>query len=210
MLSTRCAALFSCRPPLAVAPALALLLASCGTARPSKYYSLELPTASPANSKPFPVALLVGHITAPHLFRDDRIVYRMSTGEIGTYQYHRWAEPPTDMLEGMLLRLLRASEKYQTVQHLSSNARGDYIVRGKLEEMEEVSGPPLIARVTMEIELYEQKSGTTVWSHFYSHDEPVQGKEVPNLVAALNRNLHRGLDEVAVGLDQYFATHPQK
>jgi len=210
MLSTRSAALLLCRPLLAVAPAFALLLAGCGTTRPSKYYSLELPTASPASSKPYPVALLVGHITAPHLYRDDRIVYRMSNGEIGAYQYHRWAEPPTDMLEGMLLRLLRASEKYQTVQHLSSNARGDYIVRGSLEELEEVSGPPLVARVTMEIELYEQKSGTTVWSHFYSHDEPVQGKAVPDLVAALNRNLHRGLGEVAAGLDQYFATHTQK
>ncbi len=187
-----------------------LLLAGCGAARPSKYYSLELPTASPANSKPYPVALLVGRITAPHLFRDDRIVYRASSGEIGIYEYHRWAEPPTDMLENMLLRLLRASEKYQTIQRLSSNTRGDYIVRGHLHELEEVSGPPLVARVTMEFELYEQKSGTTVWSRFYSHDEPVQGKEVPDLVAAFNRNVHRGFEEVAAGLDQYFASHPPK
>jgi len=186
-------------------------LAGCGATRPSKYYQLEVPQVPSAagGRDPYPVALLVGRLTAPHLYRDDRIVYRTGP-QLGTYQYHRWAEPPTEMLEAVLLRTLRASGHYRTVQSLRSNARGDYIIRGRLQNLEEVSGGSLAARVTFEIELYEIKTGTTVWSQFYSRDEPVNGKGVAEVVAALDRNVQRGLEQITSGLDQYFAAHPPK
>jgi cholesterol transport system auxiliary component len=195
--------------------AIALLLgglAGCGATRPSKYYQLQGPATPPqaAGSSAYPVALLVGRLTAPHLYRDDRIVYRTGPEQLGTYEYHRWAEPPTEMLEAVLLRMLRESGRYLTVQLLRSNARGDYILRGRLHNFEEVTGSPLMARVAFEIELYEIKSGTTVWSRFYSHDEPVSGKDVPAVVDALNRNVQQGLAQVTAGLDQYFSAHLPK
>lgn len=185
------------------------LVAACGAVRPSKYYALDLPPVPPATANSHDVALLVGRLSAPHLYRDDRIVYRTGETQIGTYEYHRWAEPPTDMLESMLLRLLRGSGRYRTVQRLASNTQGDYIVRGRLYQLEESSSPSLSARVSFELELYEKKSGTVVWSHFYSHDEPISGKEVPAVVQALNRNVQRGLAEAAASLDQFFASHPK-
>ncbi len=196
-----------------VALALAVgALASCGATRPSKYYQLEVPAVAPAGGVPdaYSVSLLVGRLTAPHLYRDDRIVYRTGPEQLGTYQYHRWAEPPTEMLEAILLRMLRASGRHGTVQSLRSNARGDYIVRGRLFNFEELAGGALAARVAFEIELYEIKTGTTVWSQYYSHDEPVNGKTVADVVAALDRNVQRGLEQVTAGLDQYFSTHPPK
>ncbi|HEY7680503.1 MAG TPA: hypothetical protein VIC04_08280, partial [Terriglobia bacterium] len=55
---------------LPAAVALSLLLAACGSARPSKFYALEIP-ATPANpSSTLPVELLVGRITAPQFLRD--------------------------------------------------------------------------------------------------------------------------------------------
>ena len=188
-------------------------LAACGgAARPSKYYALEVPATSAQSgaSEPYPVALLVGRLAAPHLYRDDRIVYRTGPGQLGTYEYHRWAEPPTEMIEAALMRMLRESGRYRTVQTLRSNAQGDYILRGRLQNFEEISGSQLAARVAMEIELYEIKSGTTVWTQFYSHDEPVSGKDVPAVVQALDRNVQRGLEQITAGLAQYFASHPPK
>lgn len=182
------------------------LASSCGAARPSKYYALDLPATPAPSGNAHDVALLVGRLTAPHLYRDDRLVYRTGETQIGTYEYHRWAEPPTDMLESMLLHLLRSSGKYRTVQRLASNTQGDYIVRGRLHQLEEASSPSLAARVSFELELYEKKSGTVVWSHFYEHNEPVNGKEVPDVVQAFNRNVQRGLAEAAASLDQFFAS----
>jgi len=185
------------------------LASACGAVRPSKYYALDLPPAPPATANTHDAALLVGRLSAPHLYRDDRIVYRTGETQIGTYEYHRWAEPPTDMLESMLLRLLRGSGKYRTVQRLASNTQGDYIVRGRLYQLEESSSPSLAARVSFELELYEKKSGTVVWSHFYSHDEPVNGTEVPDVVQAFNRNVQRGLAEDTASLDQFFTSRPR-
>jgi ABC-type uncharacterized transport system auxiliary subunit len=186
--------------------AVVIGVAGCGAAKPSKYYALDLPGVRPASGNTYPVALLVGRISAPHLYRDDRLVFRNSDTQIGTYEYHRWAEPPSEMLEAILLRMLRASGKYQTVQRLASNTRGDYIVRGRLHQFEEISGTPIQARVTFELELYDQKTGTTAWTHFYSQEEPVTGKSVPDVVQALNRNIQRGLTEATDSLDRFFAT----
>jgi ABC-type uncharacterized transport system auxiliary subunit len=196
---------------LAVALAV-VTLAGCGAARPSKYYKLEVAAAPPVASSndAYPVGLLVGRLTAPHLFREDRIVYRTGPGQMGTYDNHRWAEPPTEMIEVALLHMLRASGRYRTVQLLQSNARGDYIVRGRLQDLEELAGKSLGARVTLVVELYEIKSGTTVWSEPYSHDEPVNGKTVADVVDALTRNVQHGLEQAVGGINQYFATHPQK
>lgn len=189
--------------------ACAAALCSCGSVRPSKYYTLEVPSGSgaPAASvNPYAAALLVGRLSTPHLYRDTRVVYRTGATEIGTYEYHRWVEPPTDMLEAALMRVLRASGKYTSVQRQGANARGDYIVRGRLNEFGEVNAGALTARVSFEMDLYDVKSGTTVWSHLYSHDEPVNGKEVPAVVEALNRNAQAGIAEVAASLDRFFAS----
>ncbi len=185
-------------------------MAGCGGARPSKYYTLELPAVPDARLNTYPVALRVGRISAPHFFHDDRIVYRNSGTEIGAYDYQRWAEPPTEMLETMLVRMLRGSGRYRSVEDQRSNTPGDFILRGRLYDFEEVDEGAIVARVVMEIDLYQQKTSTTVWSHFYSHDEPVNGKTVPAVVEALNRNVQRGLQEVAAGLDQYFAENASK
>lgn len=182
----------------------AALLTSCGAARPATYYSMDVPAGPATTGGAHNVSLLVGRFTAAHIYRDDRIIYRTSATQLGAYEYHRWAEPPTDMLEAMLIRLLRSSGKYASVQGLRSNARGDYIVRGRLHNFEEVSGSALAARVVLEVELYDLENGTVVWSHFYSHDEPVATQTVPALVEALNRNVRRGLDEVTRGLDTWF------
>jgi ABC-type uncharacterized transport system auxiliary subunit len=61
--------------------------------------------------------------------------------------------------------------------------------------------------VTMDFELLDRKTAQIVWTHFYSRSEPVQGKEVPDVVAALDHNLVQGLTEVSAGLDLYFSAH---
>jgi ABC-type uncharacterized transport system auxiliary subunit len=183
-------------------------LAGCGAARPNKYYQLTVPgNAAPAAGRsPYPVTLLLGPLRASHLYREDHIVYGSKSENMGTYQYQQWTEPPTEMLVDVLLRDLRASGRYRAVDALRSNSHGDYILYGRLYDFKEISAAPLMARLTMDLELREVKSGSTVWTHYYSHDEPVSGKDVSAVVAALNRNAQRGMGEVESSLDQYFST----
>jgi ABC-type uncharacterized transport system auxiliary subunit len=191
-----------------IAVLLAGIMAACGATRPAKYYELESPPAPAVSFNSVSVSLLVGHLTASHLYRDDRIVYATGSQELGTYQYQRWAEPPTEMIETMLVRALRASGQYRSVDRLSSSARGEYIVRGRLDALEEVDRPALAARFAIELDLYHPKSGATLWSQTYVHDEPVKEKKMAAIVEALNRSVQQGLTQLVANLGQYLASHP--
>ena len=123
---------------------------------------------------------------------------------MGTYERQRWAEPPTEMIAEMLVRGLRESGRYRAVYSQTSSAHGDYILHGHLYDFKEVSGGSLLARVTVELELRELKSGTTLWTHLYTYDEPVAHKDVSAVIGALDRNAQRGIGEFTASLGEYF------
>jgi len=129
---------------------------------------------------------------------------------MGTYEYQRWAEPPTEMIQMVLLRELRTSGRYKAVYAQRSTSNGDFLIRGRLDDFKEVSGGTILAKVTFDLEMRDLKSGATVWTHNYLHDEPVGRKDVPAVVAALNKNVQNGMTEVLASLDRYFAAHPFK
>ena len=193
-------------------PCMGVLLAAlgfgaCGGGRPIRYYTMELPPAPQPSASVYPVALLIGRIGAPGILEDEPIAYRSGPNEIGTYDYHHWVEPPVQVLKAMLIRQLRASGKFQSVAELGSSAQGEFVLQGRLDDFEEVDAGSTTALVTMEFDLFDRKTGKIVWTHFYSRSEPVQGKEIPDVVSALDHNLVRGLAEVVSGLDQYFSAH---
>lgn len=193
-------------------PLLALcvvIVSGCGGARPTKYYQLNVPSdvTTEADPDPYPVTLVLGRVTSSHLYREDHMVYASGAESMGVYEYKRWVEPPTEMIDDLLLRELRTSGHYRSVFTLGSNVRGDYLLRTHIYDFKEVAGSTLVGRVTFDLDLRDMKTGTVVWTHFYSHDEPVAGKDVSAVAAALDRDVQRGVAEISAGLDHYFATH---
>jgi ABC-type uncharacterized transport system auxiliary subunit len=198
---------------IAAVALMVALLGGCGSTRPAKYYQLTIPPDAAAGvEKPdtVPVSLLLGAVMTSHLYREDRIVYGNGPEQLGTYEYQRWAEPPAEMIQEVLLRELRSSGRYRAVHYRRSNMQGDFAIRGRLYDFKEVDGGTTSARVTLELEMRDLKTGATVWSHYYTHDEPASGKEVPAIVAALDKNVQRAVKEVVGSLDQYFGSHPVK
>jgi ABC-type uncharacterized transport system auxiliary subunit len=192
---------------------LGILVVGCGAPRPVKYYVIDT-APTPANSAAgsesaqFPVTLLVGRFVASHLYRDDRLVYGSGPVELGTYEYDRWAEPPADMVQDLLISKLRATGQYRSVSRVTSSMRGDYIIRGHLLALYGVDKPELVARFSLQLELYDPLNRTSVWTQTYTHDEPVNEKNVPAIVEAMDRNVAAGLQQLSSGLSQYFASHP--
>lgn len=188
-----------------------LSTANCGATRPVKYYTLNsAPTPAPSvtveNDAPLPVTILVGRISASHLYLNDPIVYSNGGVELGTYEYQRWAEVPTEMLETMLTQSLRSKGRFRSVGRLGSGARGDYILRGHLYSLEEVDSPSITARFSLELELFQVKTGIVVWNQSYSHDEHVSQKTVPAVVEALRQDVLAGLDQLTASLDSYVSS----
>jgi ABC-type uncharacterized transport system auxiliary subunit len=195
----------------ALMPILILVvgLAGCGAPKPINYYSLQIP-AAPSTSKPtYSIDVAVGRITGPSLLQASPIVYKTGTNQIGTYKYHRWQDPPVELVQAKLISLLRSSGGYQSVTSTTTTG-ADYVIRGRLHEFSEVDGEGIGALITMEFELYERRSAKVLWSHFYTQLEPAQGKAVSGVAQAIDRNLDRGLREVMTELGQYFAANPSK
>jgi len=188
---------------------LVCLAAGCVSAKSPRYYRLNLaPVATQSSTAPFQVSLLVGRLSAPRILRDDRVVYGMSDVELGVDEYHRWTEPPTEMIEDLLVQQLRHSGHYKSVQRISSTARGDYLLRGHLSSLNEVDDPAGIkARFNIQLELFDQKSGSVVWTGSYSHDEPVEKKSVTAVVESLQKSVNAGIEQLTAGLAQYFSSH---
>jgi len=68
-------------------------------------------------------------LTASHLYHDDRLVYGSGPVQLGTYEYDRWAEPAADMVQDMLVTILRASGQYRAVSRVTSNVRSYAVER---------------------------------------------------------------------------------
>ena len=186
------------------------ICAGCGASRPVKYYVLDVaPAPASTASARFPVTLLVSRIAASHLYRDDRLVYGRGPVELGTYEYERWSETPADMVQDLLISSLRSSGQYTSVSPISSNVRGDYIIRGHLYALDEVDDKPgIAARFSLQLDLFDPKTGRPVWTDSYSNDESVNGKTVEDVVTTLDHNVRAGMQQLTANLGQYFASHP--
>jgi len=186
--------------------AIVLVMAGCAATRPVKYYQISAaPAPKMASGRPHSITLLVGRIECAPLLRDGGILYRTGTHEVNAYHYHRWLETPDRVVQDRLVQVLRASGRYSSVQEQNAAAGGDYLVRGKLVDFSEIDNSTIQVRVSIAMELYNRKAGSTVWTHYYTRDEPVDGKDIQDVVRCLERNLSKGLNEIAASLDQFFS-----
>lgn len=215
-IATRFTVRLSCQRMLPLAQLVAALavlcvVSGCGSARPIKYYQISPPPAAAApSSEPLNVRILVRVPLASHIYREDPIVYSSETNQFGTYETHRWTEPPAEMLQSALVRGLRASGRFRAVQNQRSDSNGEYLLVSQLYAFTEITGPSWGARLSYDVDLRELKTGNVVWSHSYNRDEPSGGKTVLDLVTAMDKNVQRSVQEIQAGLDDYFKNRPAK
>jgi ABC-type uncharacterized transport system auxiliary subunit len=188
--------------------ALAICLAGCAAAKPVKYYQLTYPSNELVAQDAVNVTLMVRTFEASHLYLDDKIVYGYDSPEMGTYEYQRWSEPPVEVLQNALVRGLRSSGRFRAVYMLRADMGGQFVLGGHLYDFKEVDGNPMTARLGFEVRLRDRKHNATVWTHSYMHDEPASEKTVASFVVAMDKNVHRGVQEVQAGLEEYFRNHP--
>ena len=177
----------------------------CISTKPVHYYTLG-PAPPPASQGKLdgPV-LLVGEITTPESLQDGRIRYRTGSNEVGAYEYHRWTERPGSMVRDALLRALRNSGKYRRVLNSGSSTSGDYLVRGMLDEFDEVDRASIRTRIALHVELVDRKANQTVWDRTAEREEPVSGNTVVEVVRSMDRNLQQLVTETAGEIDRFLA-----
>jgi ABC-type uncharacterized transport system auxiliary subunit len=135
--------------------------------------------------------------------QDGRIRYRIGSNEVGAYQFHRWTERPGTMVSQSLVQALQASGKYRSVMESSSAAPGDYQLRGKLYEFDEVDRDTIQTCISLRVDLVNMRTRQVVWGDLVKHEEPVRSKSVPDVVASLDRNLQSVAKETAAGIAKF-------
>jgi ABC-type uncharacterized transport system auxiliary subunit len=185
--------------------AAAMVTASCISSKPVHYYTIVSPPPPALSGKPDGPTILVGNIVTVEALQDGRIRYRTGANEVGAYEYHRWNERPGTIVRTSLVRALRSTGKYRRVLIAGSAVEGDYLLRGILYEFGELDDASIQTRISLQLELIDKKTERDVWDLLVTHEEPVKGKTVDEVVASLDRNLQHVVREVSEGLDKFLS-----
>ena len=174
-----------------------ITLTGCARVRYPTYYTLNLPPApDPPPQQNVAASIAVRDFQSPAYLRQGPIVYRVTPGQIGFYQYHRWAVDPRALVTGSVIDHLRAGGNYSFVSKYDGHST-DYILSGKLEKLEEVDDQ---AGVKVEIAMSAQitcvATGAIAWSNAVSEVATVSKRNVPELVAQMNRTTELAVNQL--------------
>lgn len=173
-------------------------LVGCGRVRYPAYYTLNLPAPpdppAPENVK---TSIAVREFQAPNYLRQGPIVYRTTPEEIGFYEFHRWAADPRALVTSAVIDHLRASGQFALVSIYNGRPDHEYVFSGKLEKLEEVDySAGVKVEVAMSGQITNVKTGSTVWSNAVSEVGSVSERNVPGVVAQMNRTMDEAINKL--------------
>ncbi len=211
------------RPPqsqralTALAAALAFLtFGGCGGGPiPStNYYTLHLPPPPTASqlAEPLPYTAILQPLRASPMLTQDRIVYRPTQEEVGFYEYHRWAEDPRTTITNSVLSQLLQRGTFSQVALFDGRTRGDYILRGSIDQLEEVDfGEAVSVRVRISLEMTEAASNKPIWRKTSESTGPVAAGEVRSVVSQMSAAATKAVEDLVAGLDSFLRSNaPQR
>jgi ABC-type uncharacterized transport system auxiliary subunit len=193
---------------LALILALLPALAGCHKVKYPAYYTLNLqpPPDPPALENQTSIA--VREFQAPGYLRQGPIVYRSTPEEIGFYEYHRWAADPRKTVTSAVIDDLRASGQFSMVSTYDGRRDIEYVFSGKLEKLEEVDYEGGVrVEVGLSAQISRVSNGTTVWSNTVFESGKVSHRNVPGVVAQMNRTMELAISKLLSTIPAPLATH---
>ncbi len=177
-----------------------IILAGCGgAAKYPNYYTLHIqPPVDPPAQQGVRTSLAVREFRSPTYLRQGAIVYKTSPEQIGFYNYHRWAVDPREFLTNAVAEHLRASGNFTQVKLYDGRSDIDYVLSGRLEKLEELDygGGGIKVEVAISAQMVNIANGTTVWSNAVSEVGTVDKRDVPAVVAEMNRTMDRAIEKL--------------
>lgn len=175
-----------------------LLIGCVGKMKYPSYYTLNVPPApDPPAAENIRTSVAVREFRSPVYLRQGPIVYRPTPEQIGFYEYHRWAVDPRVLVTNTVVDRLRASGNYAQVKPYDGHSDTDYVLSGHLEKLEEIDYDGGVkVEVAISAQMTRLATGETVWSNDASEVGTVAQRNVPAVVAAMNRTVERTIDKL--------------
>ena len=190
------------RPVLVLA--LATLVAGCSLlsgkrSDPVTIYSPEL-GARPDPAWPAVAwQLAIARPSAPRLVDSPRIGVRPVPGELQVYKGAVWAQPPTDMLEGSVLRVLEDSGKVPAVGRLATGLRANYrlVMDIRRFEADYAGGSKPSATIEVAAKLMHNTEQRVVASRTFLQVQPAAATDTAAVSAAFGQALAEASRQIA-------------
>jgi ABC-type uncharacterized transport system auxiliary subunit len=190
---------------LAIACALTLWIPGCGKTRYPSYYKLSMaPAVQPEVSGTHPpVTVAVQRFETPAYLRQGRIVYSKAPGDIGFYEYHRWAVDPGTAVTTAVVESLRSERLFSAAALYQGQQSADYLLSGRLEKLEEVDyGGGVRVEAKLSAELMNMRTGSIVWTGDAAETSRVEGHDVNAVVTEMSHALQSSIDRLLTGMEQ--------
>lgn len=184
---------------------LALLISGCGKVKYPSYYTLSIAPElkSDVTSTPRPVTVAVRQFETPVYLRQGRVVYSQAPGEIGFYEYHRWAVDPGAAVTTAMVEALRSARLFSTVALYDGHDRSDYLLTGRLEKLDEIDyGGDVRVEAKLSAELINLRTGSIVWTGDAAQTSKVESRDVNSVVAEMSEALQQSMHRLLTGMEQ--------
>jgi ABC-type uncharacterized transport system auxiliary subunit len=183
--------------------ALTLSISGCGRTRYPSYYKLSIaPALTPASGTHPPITVAVQQFETPAYLRQGRIVYSKAPGDIGFYEYHRWAVDPGAAVTTAVVESLRSDPLFSSAAPYKGQESVDYLLSGRLEKLEEVDyGGGVRVEAKLSAELMNLRTGSIVWTGDAAETSRVEGHDVNSVVIEMSHALQSGIDRLLTGME---------
>ena len=181
------------------AMAITITLAGCGGAvKYPNYYTLHVPPPpDPPMAPGVHASLAVREFREPSYIREGAIVYKTSPEQIGFYNYHRWAVDPREFVTNAVEDRLSASGNFARVKLYDGHSDIDFVLSGSLEKLEEIDYDGGVrVEVAISAQMVRLSTGETVWTNSVSEFGTVTQRDVPAIVAEMNRTMDRAIQKL--------------
>lgn len=131
--------------------------------------------------------LLVESVDVDPIYNDYRMVYRLSPYELNYYSYKFWIKKPGQMMRDAIFEYLSKKNIFDKVLKKFSDEEPDFLLKAKLNALEEYDlKETWFARLNMEIEIKNHKTGNTVLTHNFDRKKRIYVKKVGRVPIALS------------------------
>jgi cholesterol transport system auxiliary component len=188
--------------------ALVILSGCGGRVRYPNYYTLNLPAPpDPPPAGNVHASVAIREFRAPAYLRQTAIVYKPSPEQIGFYAYHRWASYPCEFVTNSVIERLRASGHFAQVKAYDGRPDIEYVLSGRLEKLEEIDYEGSVkVEVAISAQMTNLATGATVWTNAVSEVGDANRRDVPAVVAEMNRTMDRAISRLLSPMPADMAT----
>jgi len=178
--------------------AVLVILSGCGRGvKYPNYYTLHVPSPpDPPMAQGVHASLAVREFREPSYLRQGAIVYKTSPEQIGFYNY-RWAVDPREFVTNAAEDRLSASGNFARVKLYDGHSDIDFVLSGNLEKLEETDyNGGVKVEVAISAQMVSLSTGAMVWSNSVSEVGQVDKRDVPAVVAEMNRIMDRAIQKL--------------